>query len=454
MKGRRRLSGLLCVVLLLLIIYAILNLLLGFHVFEVSGLLSRFPCQERLTNADGIRAVITALGAVCFVLSYINSAKIERVKGILMEDVISCCYPFYGWVFLFHGCFAALGLYSSAVGALRAAYVCLAGIFCCLIYLLRMAYQVCFSQKERDQLVGRYITDLLQCPVEERSKSKQVSQAYQLGQYVGMQYNAYDIGLDKPICRSKKAENIMSSMMSLLMLEAGPTGPLPKAFPSIFAADDAPLPLPQYILFSLPIYGPCCEKFQKNVCSCSVLWGNILSKVKTEERQAAFVSEALLCSPSTTVLCCSLVHYLHSVHVQYHTGKEGWDICACFIARVSNTAKKTESPLALENQQKVSLCCRDMSVVFLCLAFLEEANSPETCLEEAFLAQIHSESHTNCSLDFCMYWDDMRLLQYLSFAYEIFLSLASPGVGIPFRTAMHRQVPAILERLQQCLNAK
>ena len=452
MKRRRWFSGLLCVFLALLIICAVLNLLFGFHIFETSRLLSHFPCRERLTSAEGIRAVITALGAVCFVLSYINSAKIQRVKGILMEDIIFRCYPFYGVVFLFHGCFAALGLYSSAAKALRTAYICLVGIIFCLTYLLRMAYQVCFSQKGRDHLVRQYITDLLQYPFEDASK--QVSQAYQLGQYVGMQYNAYDIRLDEPICRSKKAENIMISMTSLLMPEAGPDGPLPEAFPRIFAANDAPSPLPQYILFSLPSYASCCEEFQKNIRACSVLWGNILSKVKTEERQAAFVSEALLCSPSTAVLCCSLVHYLHSIHVQYHTGKEGWDTCARFLARVSNTAKKAAPQFAWENRQKVSLCCRDMSVVFLCLAFLEEANSPETCLEEAFLAQIHSEPHTNRSLDFCMYWDEMRLLQYLSFAYEIFLSLASPGIGIPCRKAMYQQVSAILERLQQCLNAK
>lgn len=95
-----------------------------------------------------------------------------------------------------------------------------------------------------------------------------------------------------------------------------------------------------------------------------------------------------------------------------------------------------------------------MSIVFLCLALLEEANSPEAHLEDAFLTQIRSELRVNRSLDFCMYWDDKSLLQYLSVAYEIFLSLSSPGIDIPSRAAMYQQVPSILEKLQKCLNAK
>ncbi len=453
MKERRRVSAFFCVSLLLLILSAASNLLFGFHIFEISGLLSYFPYQERVTSTEGVRAVIMALGTVCFVLSYINSAKGERVKGILMEEVISHCYPYYGCIFFFHGCFAALGLYSSAVGALRAAYICLLGIVACLIYSLRMAYQVCFSPKARNKLVGQYITDLLLHPLGETST--RISRAYQFGQYVGTQYNAYDIRLDKPICRNKKAENTILSMMGLLMLKDEPDVPLPEAFPHIFSDADAQLPQnPQYILFSLPGYDGYCKKFQKDIQSCSILWENILSKVQTEERQAAFVGEALLCSTGTAVLSCGLVHYFLSNYVQYRTEQKDWSACAHFIARISNYAKKAGSQFAPEGQKKVSLCCRDMSVLFLCLAFLEEANSPETCLETEILAQLRSEQYANRSLDFCIYWDDQRLLRYLSFAYEIFLSLASPGIRIPCRTEMHLQVHAILQKLQQCLNAK
>ena len=451
LKKRYILTILFLVFLFFLIIYAIFDLV------EVYVLSSRHPCQVWLTDTDGIRAVITALGAVCFALSYINSAKVKRVKGVLMEDIISCCYPFYGIVFLFHGVFAALGLFSSASGILRASCICLAGIAFCLTYSLWMAYQVCFSWKGRDQLVGLYIMDLLRHPFDETSK--RISQAYQFGQYVGSEYDMYDICLDNPICRGKKNKgiSIICSLTGLLMPDAGPIGSFPEAFPYIFSDADTPPPQdPQYILFALPCYDACREKFRKNIQLCSVLWENILSVIKTEERQAAFASEALLCSPSSVTLCCGLIHYLHSTYIQYHNhmGEEGWVDCAYFLARVSNAAKRAGSLSASKDSKKVSLCCRDMSIVFLCLAFMEEANSPETHLEDAFLVQILRELRANYSLDFCVFWDDKRLFQYLSFAYEVFLSLTTPGVGIPYRTEMYLQASAILERLQQCLNAK
>lgn len=339
MKARRVLSIFFFVSLLLLILYAVSNLLFDFHIFDISGFLSLFPCPKRLTNAEGIRVVITAAGTVCFALSYINSAKVKRVKGILMEDVITHCYPWYGVVFLFHGCFVALGMYSAVAGALRATCVCLGGILVCLGYSSCMAYGVCFSRKGGDRLVGRYIMDLIRHPFVETSR--QISQALQFCQYVGAQYDAYDIHLDNPICGNKKAENAMRSIIKLLIPENGPEGLLLEAFPNIFSDTGTPPPqCPKYILFSLPKYAACCEKFQKDIQLCSVLWENILLKVRTESRQAAFVSEALLCSSNTAVLCCGLVHYLHSAHIQYCTGKESWDKCAYFLARVSNNVKK------------------------------------------------------------------------------------------------------------------
>lgn len=476
-------SGLWGIILLIcLFVYALINFVFGFHFLDLSQILSYFPYPDRIVDTDAIQAVITALGTVCFALSYIDSTKARRVNGILLENIISYFFPNYRKVFVLHGCFAILGLYSAAditPKAPRTAAICLIGMLVCLVYALNMANAVCFSRNSRNKLVEKYIKYLLR----DANPKISIPAAYQLGQYIGEQYRTHNINLGEPICLRKhwhkREESIIFSMTRLLMLADVPEDVTSKSRDSasteIPSGDDMAFDSvynifltvfssetglePEYILFLLPAYKDHCENFQHGIQHYSILWANLLSQLKDEEQCAAFVCELLYSSPEVVYPCCGLVRYLHSTYIQHSEGERGWRKCAYFIARTANVVSNLELfSIAKEAQKKkkkvVRCCCRDITILFLCLAFLEEANSPITGVGESFRALFHSELNNNNSIDFLFHWDERLLCEYLSFAYIIFLSLASPGVILPSRIDLNRQIPTIIQQLQCCLNQK
>ena len=203
--------------LLFFLLFVLKNLVMSLSSPNLATMTVASSDPDNYTNIlHGISAVITALGLVGFALSYINTAKAYRVKGILMEDVISQGYPWYGLIFLDHGGFALLGLYSCEVNILFSAQACLIGVLMCTIYSLLMAYSIVFSPKGRNHLVTWYINALLR---KELPSKRSIRTAYQLGRYIGERYQADDIQIGRHRQSDQEDELMLISTLHLLMPE-------------------------------------------------------------------------------------------------------------------------------------------------------------------------------------------------------------------------------------------
>ena len=467
--------------LIFLLVYAVDTFLTGRKCPFLSWLAGNLPYPDRLGNTSGIAAVITALGVVCFALSYINSARATRVKGILLEEVISSCYPCYGLIFFFHGGFALLGLYSCAEKDLHSSWICLGGLVLCAAYSVWMAYHIDFSKRGRDRLIGNYIEYLLRIipPLkqrkgadcrsdlssEERCQAANVKcrrAAYQLGYYIGEHYQADDLRLELSVTSGwkKGKKSILLSMLQLLMGGDWSTkeweGALPEVFDELFstcldsqmAGEAVSAECTLYDLIGIDDD----QTFWENVKHCAVLWDNLLAPVKRELRQAELAVNVLSHSPKTAVLCCGLVCHLYNVYIQKDS-EEGWRNCVRFLQSVSNITRNVNNTDE-KARSKVLRCCMDMLLVFFCLACLVEANSNESGLEAIFVDRFNNERWRNSSNVCYIPEDDQCMIRYLYYAKKIFWMLAIPEANVPDRSELCRQIPYLMAMVRQCFSQK
>ena len=475
LHGKKQMLQLFCsylppFLLLLLLLYVIANLVFGVSCPVLTSIAATLPYPERLRSPSGISAVLSALGVVVFALSYVNSAKASRVKGILLEDVISQCYPYYGLVFLSHSGFALLGLYSCEIDVLQSAWICLLGILLCTLYSLRMAYCTVFSPKNQNRLIARYVKALLSKNI---LSSQARRTAYQLGQYIGERYQSDDIQIGRHMDDYQEDERMLLSSLRLLMpnandqsktdseiledakdvLEEEWEGGLPEVFDKLFS--DEVKAHPEYVLFTLEARQG--HDFQDAVRHCSILWDNLLLPVKREERRAELVVDVLWHSPWTTALCCGLVHRLHSNQIQFDDGKKGWQTCTRFLSHISNIARASGNEQQRPQREKVLRCCTDMMIMFFCLACLYGANSQGLILSTVFQDLqdlIDNEYQRNSGTACYIPTNSLCFTKYLYFSYTLFLLLAMPGVCPPSRSELYRQVPAIIKTMEQCFKRR
>lgn len=466
MEIRRSLGRLGCGVLILMLVYALMNFFFDFCFFETLALPACFPHPERLKHVQGVQTVITPIGMVCFALSYIASVRASRVKGVLLEDVISNAFPHYKCVFVLHGCFAAFGLYSASATsppAPRAVNACLLGMMCCLIYAMVMANQICFSQKNCNKLVTQYVANLLQEPDRERF----VGTAYRLGEYISEQYREHDLS---PGCLDEQEEPVIIAVAELLMSGGSKRQEgslqrenedlawrneqpyvLSQAFYWVFDFGDGKRPSPEHILYSLPAYERCCHTCQNDIQRFSALWELMFSKLADDTRRAAFAVDFICVSAHSAPLCCGLVHYLRSSRIQCAEDMTGWKNCQWFLGRM---IRGTEF-LSGKNkaaQEKSVLCCRDIIFLFFGLALWQEACSPVSGLAETFANPLFSMLDPSGRAALFIYRNDDQIAKYLSFAYMILLSATTPDTIAPSRAALYRLIPAMIHKFREPLN--
>lgn len=449
------------------LLYVIANLTFGFSWPDVTELIAYVPYPERLHYPNGIKELIKALGLVGFALSYVNSAKASRVKGILLEDVIFEFYHFYGMVFLIHGLFALLGLYSCEINLLRSAWICLFGMILCTIYSLIMAYEIVFSPKRQNYLIAEYINVLLSksLPLKRRRQT-----AYQLGRYIGERYQADSIELGRHIDNDHGDQKMLLSTLRLLMPELSEIeqvdtqalgdiseetweGALPEVFDRMYSYQLTSHP--EYALFTLAAQQG--HAFQDDVRHCATLWDNLLLPVEREGRQAELVVDVLWYSQKTSALCCGLVYCLYTTHIQYHNKEDGWLICTDFLSRVSNIARAFHKPQQYVQREKVLRCCMDMMLLFFCLACLHEANSQGVKPTPAFRDLqdlIDNEYQRNSSAACYIPIDQLCFTKYLYFAHALFQLLAMPRVNLPYRSELYWQTPDIVAAMEQSFRRK
>lgn len=434
------------------------ELIWGIRWFDWTELLSCVPLPDRLRYPDGIKELIKVLGLVGCALSYINSAKASRVKGILLSDVISYFYHFYGIAFLFHGTFALLGLYSCEIGILSSSWQCLLGILCCTAYSLYMAYKVVFSPKQQHRCIMKYVKAL---KLKDFPPKHCRQTAYLLGEYIGERYNKYNIELGRNTDDKQEDEQLLLSALSLLISETEKLtqtqdgqltweGPLPKVFDNLHCNELVAHPADA--LFILDDQQN--QLFQNDIRHCAALWANILTPIKQDSRQAELVVDMLWHSPRTASLCCGLVCYMHRTHIQFGNEKKGWQTCVNFLRRIANIAHAFDQEQQRSQQEKVLRCCMDMMLLFFCLACMYEANSNRSKLSSFFLDiqdLIDHEFQRNGSITCYIPITPHCIEKYLYFTYKLLKILAIPEVNFPYRIELFKQIPAIVAAMEQCL---
>lgn len=459
--------------LLFFLLFVLKNLVMSLSSPNLATMTVASSDPDNYTNIlHGISAVITALGLVGFALSYINTAKAYRVKGILMEDVISQGYPWYGLIFLDHGGFALLGLYSCEVNILFSAQACLIGVLMCTIYSLLMAYSIVFSPKGRNHLVTWYINALLR---KELPSKRSIRTAYQLGRYIGERYQADDIQIGRHRQSDQEDELMLISILHLLMPETSQAthkiwppqfaqraqranqrncikksepsweGALPAVFDKMFPNSLGSHP--EYAFFTLAAKNG--HAFQDNVRHCATLWDNLLRPVERESLRAELAVDVFWCAQQTAALCCGLVYYLYSTYIQF-TGEEGWQTCARFLKQISNIAQSSSGEQQRPQREKVLRCSMDMMLLFFCLACLQEANSYIQGLCPLFQTLLSGERQYNGSISCHIPLDPLCFTRYLYFAYVLFQSLTMLHVHIPSRSELYRQIPVIVTAMRRC----
>ena len=445
------------------LIYIVVNRAFGWSFPPLINFVCSIPCQNRSYYLNGISAVITGLGVVGFALSYINSARTTRVKGILLEQVICKCWPFYGLGFLMHGVLSLLGLYSCQVGILDISLVCLIGTLICTSYSLWMAYSINFSRKSRNRLITHYSYALLN-KKDFSTEKRQTS--YQLGLYIGERFQADDFELSQSSKVAQKNRECLQSTLDLL--EPKPSsrehdnpkqvkepeeewdGPLPKVFDNLFPTKLAKHP--EYSLFTSVSTQEC--SFKNDICCYATLWNNLLHPVKPEKRRAELVVEILLNAHRTAPLCCGLVYHLHSTQIGFSTGIADWTTCSSFLAQIFNIALTYSNEMYDLNQEKVLRCCMDMTLIFSCLACLQEMNSSSRGLTSLFQTTFGNQNRNISSAICYVPTNPQCITKYLYFANTIIRLLAIPEVDLPFRTQLYRQFPSIIATIDQCFTQR
>ena len=116
---------------------------------------------KRAANAKGLKAVISAVGVVSFVLTYINSARASRVVGIELHRVIRYYYPWCIVFFAGQWIFSACGLYAAECDVRLSAALLLSGATICLGYAVLMAINIVFFDGRVKKRVKNYILEVI-----------------------------------------------------------------------------------------------------------------------------------------------------------------------------------------------------------------------------------------------------------------------------------------------------
>lgn len=477
-----------------ILLYVLGHLVLGVSLTFGSSI----PAEEEDNMLKAISAVITGLGIVGFALSYINSAKAFRVKGILLEDVISKSYHLYGVSFVSHTVLALLGLYSCNMQDFHSSQVCLFGILLCTIYSSYMAFSINFSQKHREWLISRYLYKL---PKALCSDAEGRRIANQIGLYIGEHVQADDFQLDRATKEAKKDNELLQSALTLMETamdfvakdpkqndqetpqpeeqqsatnntqkplqpecrqsqrrvkkqnnEANMVwdGPLPEIFDrNVFPGGQ--LKCPEFAVLLPP--SPWSDTFRLNILHYATFWDNLLRPVERDGRQAKLAADILLNATATAPLCCGLILHLHTSRIQHKNSVEDWLACMDFLNRISHLSRISPDTDDVWHigREKVLRCCLDAMFLFTCLACLQEANSEatgsslSTTLINIFLAERQKNTSPVCDILI----NAQCFAKYLYFAHMIFLLLAIPGVKIPYRLGLYQQIPSIASALEQ-----
>lgn len=417
------------------------------------------------SDPDGLRFAITATGVVSFALTYINSARVHRVKGILLGKVIHKCYPMYGFFFLLHGAFVILGIYSCAVKVRAAGALSALGVLLCLIYAVNLALHTTFNSSYKEKLVKKYIVQV----INHGKHEEQYESVCTVAQYIGKRFSSEGWLFD-PNFGASGMEDDMDRLLELLekVIPASAKGQselgLLSDFDQIFALKDVPSD-PEYVLFSIPAVKVQKADFQKAVDICGNMWRSLLDEL-TEWPMQAKLAYLMLCRAglgqgnqrrsSMAALCCGLLFYLHTPALSNFdhagdvpkagTGNVSQDSsvhCAYILQQINYLRVQPTDRESTKRQYLIRAACRDMGIVGLCLSALEQTFATQPVDHEAMLRVIYEVERGRETA-----WDRQSIYQYLCFA-QIIASLNHYSSN---RFHALQTVPLIYQAVKQWLS--
>lgn len=417
------------------------------------------------SDPDGLRFAITATGVVSFALTYINSARVHKVKGILLGKVIHKCYPMYGFFFLLHGAFVILGIYSCAVKVRAAGALSALGVLLCLIYAVNLALHTTFDSSYKEKLVKKYIKKV----VDHGKHEEQYESVCMVAQYIGKRFSS-DGWLFDPNFGTSGMEDDMDQLLELLekvipaSARAQSEPDLLSGFDQIFILKDVPSN-PEYVLFSIPALKAQKADFQKAVDICGNMWRSLLDELSEWQMQAK-LAYLMLCraasgqgnqwQSSMAALCCGLLFYLYTPALSNfdHAGdvpkawignvrQDGPMHCAYILQQINRLMMQPTDREGTRQQYLIRTVCRDMGIVGLCLSALEQTFATKPVNHEAMLSVVYEVERGRQTV-----WDRQSIYQYLCFA-QIIASLNHYSSN---RFHALQTVPLIYQAVKQWLS--
>lgn len=449
---------------LFLIIYTFYALLCG----GVGRVIPLDPTKQtyaallyRLTEPEGMKSVIGAMGLVGLALSYVNTARTHKVKGLLLNDVIRYYYPCYGWVFISYGIFALLGRYCWSVGARTAGVCCLMGLLIGLFYQVRMAWKVSFSDEQSEKLATNYIKDMVDDCKTRALEARPSREIHSVARYISRRFideNRRFADVAGATLSGRNSEEPDQDIQSLLKFldepkntdaantrqeadRRGVVGDFNRIFYLSSKAGKAKKAFSlrkktASVLYGLPSFRDSVKRFGTQVRMTADTWRSVLSEAEDLFWQVHIVCQILSVSvkqvPSVvTPLCCGLILCLHETYIRNAdiSGSRQWNYCAEFLSQMTQLIEN--SRLREEDRETVSvlrIMCRDMVAVFLCLSYLDQASTFKKVPDRPFRIILFEMQGAQTDSDAATRWDDQVIRIYLCYAYLIqsLLPMASP----------------------------
>lgn len=406
------------------------------------------PTIDALVTADAMKNVIGTAGFIGFALTYINSVRRIRIRGILMEEVIHYFYPYYGMIFVIHSMFVLLGQYGCTVKNRTVGAICIIGIIVCLVYETIIAYNIALSGRRAEQRVGKYIKIMAEQFSKEKISNKPTKLIYQIGKYISgcvIENNSHFTDTSSTNLIGRESQEKLDDCVELLNMvdlekyKGLKGGEFVKNFKAIFANDENEEIREDYILYELPAFSDSITVFRQYIRLQADLWKSMLSEVQEESSgiritcyvlfTAAKYKEQLLIP-----LSCGLILYLHETHIPATdvAKDQGWSKCAKFLYEMIQLIE-IETTNGLEKDEetlmKLKMICRDITVTFVCLLYLDQVGIDRKINTQPLVNTLRLFQYEYRSTKADLFWTDSAIRKYLCFAYIIqgLLQMSSPN---------------------------
>lgn len=364
---------------------------------------------DQMMILDGLDAIISTIGIVSFLLTYINAARERKIKGILMEDVINTFYPGYKLILMLNGAVACLGRFACKMNIGLCAIMCFAAMLCCLTYMLFMANDVAFSEKRARQLTSKYIRMISQNLMNKEPTSicslNVASFICSVGNYLALYYNGNEFSVS-----FSRHEDDIESLLPLMKCDTN--GKLQKLsgieHTTLLTFEQGKVSELQNnkevdnlceccFVYRIPNTEELRSCVENEVLFACDMWRSILDKIENEQVKVQAICQ-IICIENNLdrnlsgILECGLLRYIHDTNIPAVTPADanGWRKSLHFLYSIYCAVKQATSDRSefnLKNYQvdKDLLCrqCVDMIMTQICLVKLEQSFLEEKISEEA-----------------------------------------------------------------------